>query len=141
MAKRVSAFRIKKHRQYTYEEAAEALGVTPQTLRAWRGDGLSVLSEKIPHLILGYVLKEFIIERSGNAKQPLEDDEFYCLRCKAPRKPFGMMADYIPKTPTAGCLMTLCEVCEVRCNRLVRAEDIPRLSQIFEIATNAGRND
>ena len=141
MAKRVSASRIKKHRQYTYEEAAEALGVTPQTVRAWRGDGLSVLSEKIPHLILGYVLKEFLIQRSHNAKQPLKDDEVYCLRCKTPRKPFGMMADYVPKTPNAGRLMTLCEVCETSCSRMVRSADIPRLSQIFEIATNADQND
>lgn len=141
MAKRVSARRIRKHRLYTYEEAAEALGVTPQTVRSWRDLGLPVLMQKTPHLILGQALKDFITQRALKAKQPLADYEVFCLRCKTQRKPFGMMADYVAISPTSGRLLTLCEVCEGRCIRMVKASDIPRLSQILEIATNAGWND
>lgn len=141
MAKRVSARRIKKHRLYTYEEAAEALGVTPQTVRSWRGDGLPVLTAKIPHLIMGHALKEFVAQRTIKAKQPLADDEVFCLRCKAPRKPYGMMADYVSMADQSGRLEALCEVCEGRCIRMVRAADIPRLSKNLEIATNVGWND
>lgn len=141
MAKRVSARRIRKHRQYTYEEAAEALGVTPHTLRAWRVQGLPVLTEKVPHLILGYALKEFVAQRTLKAKQPMQDHEVFCLRCKAPRNPFGMMADYMPVTPHSGRLLTFCGVCEVRCNRMVKAMDIDRLSRTLEIVTNAGWDD
>ena len=57
MARRVSARRVKIHNQYTYEQAAEALGVSVQTVRGWRQSGLTVLDSQKPHLILGFALK------------------------------------------------------------------------------------
>lgn len=66
MAKRVSAQRVKIHRQYTYEAAADVLGVTPQTVRAWRSAGLVVLDSQKPHLILGHDLKSFLQKQKNN---------------------------------------------------------------------------
>lgn len=39
MAKRVSVQRVKIHRQYTYETAADTVGVTVQTVRAYAAMG------------------------------------------------------------------------------------------------------
>jgi len=140
MAKRLSARRIKKNRQYTYEDAADALGVTAQTVRAWREEGLIVLTSCIPHIIMGFALKEFIVNRTANARQSLEEDEVFCMRCKAPRKPFGMMADYVAINANRGRLVTLCECCEGRCVRLVSASAVARLSTKMDIAMNGGRD-
>ena len=38
MGKRVSTRKVKKHRHYTYEGAAEILGVSAQTVRSWRAN-------------------------------------------------------------------------------------------------------
>ena len=137
MAKRLSTRGIKKNRQYTYEDAADALDVSIQTVRAWRAQGLNVLTSSTPHIVMGFALKEFIVKRSMNARQPLKEDEVYCFRCKSPRKPFGMLADYLPIDAVRGRLKTLCECCEGRCARIISASEIPKLSATIEIATNS----
>ncbi len=95
MAKCVSARRVKIHRQYTYDSAADALGVTRQTVRAWRKDGLTVLDDKKPHLILGHELKRFIASRTPRKFRKMAVDEFLCMSCGAARRPYGSMADYL----------------------------------------------
>ena len=104
MAKRVSARRVKIHRQYTYEAAAEALGVTAHTVRAWRAVGLAVMVSPNPYLILGSELRRFIENRAPKLAQ----NQFYCMSCRAPRVPYGGMADYLPINPVRGRLIVLC---------------------------------
>ena len=72
MAKRVSPRKIKIHNQYTYEQAADALGVSVQTVRLWRKSGLLVLVSQKPHLILGFALKDFLNKRSNKTARRLD---------------------------------------------------------------------
>ena len=99
MGKRVSPRRIKIHNQYTYEQAADALGVSVQTVRLWRKSGLHVLDSQKPHLILGHALKEFLTKRAHQPERRLARDQFLCMACNAPRRAYGGMADYLPKSP------------------------------------------
>ena len=135
MGKRVSARRIKMHRLYTYEEAADALKVTPQTIRSWRRDGLVVLVEQIPHIVPGFALKDFLTKREIQRRQTLGEDDLFCLRCKTPRKPYGMMADYVPIGQNRGRLEALCAVCESVCNRFIHAADLPAFAGKLEIVS------
>ena len=102
MAKRVSARRVKIHRQYTYDSAADALGVTTHTVRAWRAVGLAVLDSQKPHLILGHELRRFLEGRTPKKSRKLAPGEFYCMSCRAPRAPYGAMADYVPSKTLRG---------------------------------------
>lgn len=140
MAKCVSTRRIKGNRAYTYEEAAEALCVTSQTIRAWRKAGLDVMAEQTPHLILGYALKSFIAERTVKGRTRLRIDQVYCLGCKAARHPYGMMADYVPKDGETGHLKTLCDHCGSPCVRFIKASDLPEFAEKLDIATSAASN-
>ncbi|MEX0970817.1 MAG: helix-turn-helix domain-containing protein, partial [Paracoccaceae bacterium] len=117
MAKRVSARKIKIHTQYTYEQAADALVVSVQTVRLWRRSGLPVLDSQKPHLILGFALKEFLNKRSHKPERRLARDQFLCMGCNAPRRAYGGMADYTPYTATRGRLEALCEVCHGLCGK------------------------
>jgi len=92
MPKRVSARKIKIHNQYTYEQAADALDVTAQTVRSWRKFGLDVLDSQKPHLILGFALKEFLQSRAIKPERRLAQDQFLCMTCNAPRRAYGGMA-------------------------------------------------
>ncbi|MBO6510898.1 MAG: DNA-binding protein, partial [Roseibium sp.] len=69
MGRRISAARVKTHRSYTVEEAAEAVNATSQTIRSWIKQGLHALSETRPTLILGCALKAFIEERRAKRKR------------------------------------------------------------------------
>lgn len=137
MAKRVSARNIKIHTQYTYEHAADILGVSVQTVRSWRKFGLVVLDSQKPHLILGFALKDFLNKRANKPERRLARDQFLCMTCNEPRRAYGGMADYLPYTDTRGRLEALCEVCEGLCGKFAS----PRLcAELAPILTISKRN-
>lgn len=133
MAKRVSAQRVKIHRTYTYDSAAEALGVTVQTMRAWRKDGLAVLDSQKPHLILGRDLKHFVQNRRPVASYKLALDEFYCMSCRGPKRAYGAMADYEPFNALRGRLVALCKCCETPCGKFATPAICDELAPILTI--------
>lgn len=133
MAKRVSTRRIKKHRLYTYESAADALSVTAQTVRSWRPEGLAVLADTKPHYILGEALIEFLGKRHEQRSVKMREDQLFCLACRMPQRPYGMMVDYVPINGTRGRLVALCETCEGRCQRFASEASLVALGRIFEI--------
>lgn len=135
MAKRVSPRKIKIHNQYTYDQVADALGVTVQTVRLWRQDGLDVLDSQKPHLILGFAIKEFLNKRSNKPERRLARDQFLCMTCNAPRRANGGMADYTPYTATRGRLEALCEACEGLCGKFASPKICAELATILTIAT------
>ena len=133
MAKRVSTRRIKKHRVYSYDEAGSALGVTPQTVRAWRSGGLVVMTANTPHYILGAELIRYLEAKQARKSVKMALDQMYCLKCKTPQKPLWSMVDYIPVNDTRGRLTGLCEACEGGLQRFVGKGDLSKFEQIYEI--------
>ena len=135
MAKRVSARKVKIHNQYTYDQAAYALGVSVQTVRLWRRSGLPVLDSQKPHLILGFALKDFLGNRQNKPERRLARDQFLCMACNAPTRAYGGMADYLPYTATRGRLEALCEVCHGPCGKFASPRLCAELAHILIIAT------
>ena len=135
MGKRVSPRKIKIHNQYTYEQAADLLGVSVQTVRSWRLRGLHVLDSQKPHLILGFALKDFLTKRAHKPERRLARDQFLCMACNAPRRAYGGMADYIPYNAARGRLEALCEVCHRQCGKFVSTSLCAELAPILTIAT------
>ena len=135
MAKRVSTRKVKIHNQYTYDEAADALGVSVQTVRLWRRAGLPVLDSQKPHLILGHALKDFLHKRVNKPERRLARDQFLCMTCNAPRRALGGMADYLPYTATRGRLEALCEACEGLCGKFASPSLCAALEAVLTIAT------
>lgn len=138
MAKRVSTRKIKKHRLYGYDEAGDALGVTPHTVRSWRPLGLEVMAATIPHYILGAELIRYIEDKHAKQSVKMALDQMYCLKCKAPRKPLWEMVDYIPSSDARGRLVGLCEACEGGLQRFVGKDDLGRFGRIYEITSKGG---
>jgi hypothetical protein len=133
MGKRVTSRRIKTHSQYTYDQAATALGVSVQTVRGWRKAGLPVLTSKIPHLIIGAELKAFLDRRTSKSMLTLTLEQFRCMRCGGPVTAYGGMVDYAPLTPTRGVLSTLCATCEGACSKFASRTQVDDLSQILSV--------
>jgi hypothetical protein len=117
MSQRVSARRVKIHSQYTYEQAADLLGRSVQTVRQWRDLGLQVLDSQKPHLILGFALKDFLNKRANKPERRLARDQFLCMTCKEAKRASGGIADYHPYTDKRGRLEVLCETCLGPCGK------------------------
>ena len=130
-----SAKKIKAARSYTIPEVAEVLGCTTRTVRSWAGMGLRVLTENRPFLIVGDDLKKFLAAKSASKKVKLAPNELFCLSCKAPRQPLGMMTDEIRQSANISRLVGLCQVCGGTCNRMIGTRALPEFARIFDIAS------
>ena len=125
--------RIKVHRSYTVEEAARELCVAKGSVRRWLKDGeLPYLNDHKPALILGSSLKAFGQNRT-TSKTKCKPHEFYCFKCRAPRKAAGTMADFVQRSPKSGNLKALCE-CGTILNKNVSKTTLQALSKILDIA-------
>ena len=118
----------KIHRNYTVEEVTSLYGVFKGTVRAWIKAGLPVLNDKRPMLILGSDLVAFHQARRKINKQKCKPDELYCVRCRAPRKPAGDMADYQIITEKIGNLIAICPDCESIMNKRVSLLKLEQLT-------------
>jgi hypothetical protein len=139
MARRVSARRVKIHSQYSYDQAADLLDVSVQTVRLWRRSGLQVLDSQKPHLILGFALKDFLNKRANKPERRLGRDQFLCMACNEPKRPYGGIADYQPYTDTRGRLEVLCETCQGLCGKFATPKLCAELAPILIITTRNAR--
>lgn len=131
MAKRPNPRAIRAARTYTIEEAAITLGVSAGTVRAWVKAGLPIMSKARPFLILGDALRGFLDARRTSCKSRLLPDQLYCLRCKAGRRPEGLLVDVLPQNPKTARLFGFCEVCGGNCNRMISLNQIDKIRPIF----------
>lgn len=75
--------RIRLKTAYTPSEVAQLFGANRRTVFRWIEEGLQLIDpDKIPKLILGKDLKDFLVVRKEANKVRLAWNEFYCLKCK-----------------------------------------------------------
>jgi Helix-turn-helix domain len=110
MARRFNCRRVKIHRNYEIAELAALLGVHKHTVSRWIAVGLPT-TDKRPLLVHGADLRAFLEAREPK-KQKCRPGEFYCLSCRAPKRPAFDMADYTPSAPSRGLLSGFCPACE-----------------------------
>lgn len=72
---------------YRIDEIVEKFGINQKTCLRWIAEGLATVpGQKKPILILGSDLKLFIRQKNSKKKVTLKRHEFYCFRCKVPRR-------------------------------------------------------
>src|SRR6185312_16914102 len=107
------AHRVKKLVTYDVHEVAKLCGVHRGTVRHWlKAEGLKAIDGSRPTLIHGTELKRFLTEKRTCRRQKCAIGEFFCFRCRQPRKPWGDTADCRFHTDKIVKLTGLCVVCE-----------------------------
>ena len=110
---------VKLNRSYTVDEVARALGVSKPTIRRWISkDGLPVIDDKRPILILGSDLIDFLKART-RPRSRCGPGECYCVKCRAARPAAGGMAEFMSHTPSGGNLRAICESCGTLMHRRI----------------------
>ncbi len=78
---------IHGHQSYTIQELTVILGINQKTCLRWIEEGLAMVpGQKKPILIHGGDLKIFIRQKNSKKKVVMKRHEFYCLKCKVPRR-------------------------------------------------------
>jgi hypothetical protein len=126
MARRFDCRRVKLHRSYTISELSVLIGAHKHTIGRWIAAGLKTTDARRPLLIHGADFRAFMKAREP-IKQHCQPGEFYCLGCRAPRRPALAMAEYRPRTALRGLLSGICP----DCGRMIyRATTLAKLDQI-----------
>ena len=117
--KRIPIHRIRNRHAYSIVEVAELLNVYKGTVRQWLRLGLLAMDNTHPILIHGSELKAFLLNRRSSKKSPCQPHEFYCLKCRAPRAPWGNVVDVIIRSPRLFNLQAICEACHTEIHKAV----------------------
>jgi hypothetical protein len=110
---------VKIHRTYTIEEMAILFTVHRNTVRRWLEDGLETIDQHRPLLVKGAVLAAFLKARRSKNRCACMPGQFYCLRCRSPRRPAGSRVVYQAFTFDRGNLLGVCADCGAPLNRRV----------------------
>ncbi|HEY3488121.1 MAG TPA: helix-turn-helix domain-containing protein [Gammaproteobacteria bacterium] len=129
---------IKTLRTYTVEEAATLFEIHKITVRRWIKEGLPVINDRRPVLILGQVLYDFLRAKRAKRKQPCKSGEIYCVHCRAPKSPALNMADFKPVTQTMGNLTAICPDCDSIMNRRVSTAKLAQIKGKIDITFPQG---
>jgi len=134
--KKVQINRIKSYRCYTKAEAAVVIGVSGRTIRQWIKDGLPAMTDERPTLVRGDDLIAFVKARRAARKTKVADDAFYCLKCRAARKPAAGLVE-CQCSETRAKLSAFCNICETMMYKPVPLSRLPELRQVFDLSASA----
>jgi hypothetical protein len=129
--------RIKQSCSYDQNEIAKLFLIHRNTVRHWIKAGLRTIDDRRPLLVHGSALKSFLDTRQQARQHKCAPGEFFCFRCRAPRQPWGNVADAAPHTEKVQKLTALCSVCETTMHRTIRRADIPKLAGLIDIRSMA----
>jgi hypothetical protein len=129
---------IRREHSYSIQEVAALYGLHKNAIGRWLKSGLKAIDRSRPILIHGSDLIHFLTERQHQRKAHCKAEEFYCLRCRAPRLPMGNMADLIPRNEKLFVLHAFCALCGGAMRKVSGQKKLLLYQQIFDLATPAG---
>ena len=134
MARRLKWRGISIHRNYTVDEAAQAVGVCKGTVRRWaRSGGLLVMNEQKPMLILGADLIAFLKARR-KPKQKCALNESYCLKCRCPKIPAYNEGEFVDVCEGSANIRMLCGACATIMHKRFSARDLIALNAQIQLS-------
>lgn len=110
-SRRINTRRIRQNYSYLVQEFAECLGVHKNTVRNYIKDGLPVIDDQRPQRIHGSDGIEFLNEKQARRNCKCAANEFYCLKCRCPRKAVPGSVSFITLSKTKLNIFGKCDVC------------------------------
>ncbi|KPL53943.1 hypothetical protein ABB55_18435 [Prosthecomicrobium hirschii] len=133
MNRRPAIGRIKIHQTYTVEELALVTGCHKGTVRRWIAEGMRTIDDRRPSLVSGFEAKGFLSRRRAARKRPCAIGEFYCFRCREPRKPADGMVDCASVVGTSVNLQALCPACATVMHKRVSSDRLSAIERTCDV--------
>lgn len=125
----------RKGQTYTVQEVAALYGKGKNTVLLWIKAGLATIDGQKPYLIHGSDLQEYLKKKRAGKKKTCRPDEFYCCKCRVPRKAWENVADVLIRNEAKLSLSALCAVCNTPVYRAGSVKKLPEYRKIFSIQT------
>jgi transcription elongation factor Elf1 len=122
---------------YRLDEVAELYSLHRQTVRQWLRGGLRRIDDRRPILINGGDLIHFLNARQSKRKQACASDEFYCCRCREPRRAHNNLVSIVIKSNVKLVLSANCSKCGTRVHRFGSVQKLNDYHSAFIVQTLA----
>ncbi len=129
--------RVKIHRSYTVDDAAQLFGCHRNTICHWQKEGLKPVDGKRPVAFEGPALTAFLEARRGARRRRLKPGEIYYLPCREPKEPAGDTAEYVLLTDARGNLRGICPTCGRLIHRVASRAQIEAVRGKLELIPKA----
>jgi hypothetical protein len=143
MAKRKRTYnlrRIKRTWLYNVPEAAKTLGVHKNAVLRWMKEGLQANRDQRPFLIRGDALIRFLSARQQSRRQKCAHNEFFCFKCRVPRKVYENIIDIEFVSASRFRMKGICEVCNTTLNKMQGTRNLPKVQKAFHVQQLAGQH-
>ena len=125
--------RIRRRHVYSIADITALFGVHKNTVRQWIRGGLCPIDSTRPILIHGSDLKRFLQDRRSSTKSPCQLNEFYCLKCRAPRMPWAGVIDVTIRTPSLFNLHAICTVCDRKIHKAAGQAQLIKMLETLSV--------
>lgn len=132
--------RVSKHQSYSVQEIAELFDLHKQTVLRWLKDGLCTIDSHKPYLIYGEELQNFLRTKRVEQRRPCKPDEFYCCRCRKPRKLANNSAELTVLKSQKLRLQGKCQTCSCSVFRMTSPNHLGEISNLMAISCLAERH-
>ncbi len=122
--------RIRLTVSYSVQDVAELFGIHKNAVLRWIKDGLKIIDQRKPYLVYGRVLADFINVRQIERKQVCGKDEFYCCKCRRPRKALPRSVQVEKRNQHRIKISGICAICH---SRIFRDGSINKQDEILKI--------
>lgn len=126
---------IKETLNYSIYDISVLFGIHKGTVRQWFKEGLPMIDNRKPYLVLGSDLKEFIKKRQSSRKTRCNPNELYCCKCRKPRTSWNNLVDLKILNERRFLIMGICSQCDARINKLSSLKNLDRIKEIFDVQT------
>ncbi len=130
---RLDRRKLRRHHNYTVDEAARTIGAARGTVRRWLIKGLPAIRDRKPFLILGEDLADYMA-RKARAKLSCPPGTCFCVKCRDVRRPAGNMAEFVPINARSGNFRALCPDCGNLMHRRTSIAQLEVIRSILDVA-------
>ena len=131
---------IRKGHAYYVQEVADLFGIQKNAVLNWVKQGLKTIDKNRPMMIHGSDLTEFLDNRQKSRKRACKPDEFYCCKCRQPKKAWERLVDLMALKKEGWLVKAICAECSTNMRRIFPARKLPELQTLFTIQTVNGEH-
>jgi hypothetical protein len=124
---------IKPQASYSVVTLSETLKVNKQTIYIWKKQGLKTIDNNLPLMFFGQLVIGFLENRKEARKAPCKIDEFYCLKCKKPKKAYDNKIALNPNGKNKVNVIAKCITCRTKTYKSQNTENIAEILKYYQV--------
>lgn len=126
---------VRRNHAYYVHEVADRFGIHKNAVLNWVKLGLKTIDGNRPMMIHGSDLADFLDQRQRSRKRKCQPDEFFCCKCRAPKRAWERVVDLTRLKKGDWLVKAICADCSTDMRRISPYQNLAKLQGLFVIQT------